>query len=210
MLKENKRTLFITSLLILLPILVGLVLWDKLPDQMVTHWNFKGEPDGFMKKGAAVFVLPLFMLVIQWICGIATAADPKKDNHSKRIITLVLWLLPLINLGTNAMVYATALGKEIDVPFWIPLMCSLLFTVIGNYLPKCRQNHTIGIRLPWTLADAEVWNKTHRLGGIVWMICGIAGIFGTFIGQLWIFILSMAVMIFVPGFYSMVIYKKRH
>ena len=81
MIKKNLKVLIITSIIILLPILAGVVLWDQLPDPMPTHWNAAGEIDGWSSKPFAVFVLPLILLAIQWLCMLGTAADPKKKNH---------------------------------------------------------------------------------------------------------------------------------
>jgi uncharacterized membrane protein len=61
----------------------------------------------------------------------------------------------------------------VDIAFFAELLIGLLFIIIGNYLPKARQNYTIGIRIPWTLANEENWNRTHRLAGYLWMICGV-------------------------------------
>ena len=52
---------------------------------------------------------------------------------------------------------------------------SLLFTVLGNFLPKCSHNYFVGIRTPWTLASPDCWRRTHRVAGVLWVVCGLAG-----------------------------------
>jgi uncharacterized membrane protein len=71
------------------------------------------------------------------------------------------------------MMYPANLGCQLDITFFGELFLGLLFIIIGNYLPKVRQNNTIGIKIRWTLANEENWNRTHRLAGYLWMICGI-------------------------------------
>ena len=173
MLKANKRTLIVTSLLTLFPILIGVFFWNQLPDVMATHFGMNNEANGFSSKAFAVFGLPLFCLAIHWLAALVTAQDPKKQNISPKMFSFVLWLIPLISLFTSAMLYSYNLGYPIDVSFVCELLVSVILIVVGNYLPKARQNYTIGIKLPWTLANEENWNRTHRLAGFLWMICGL-------------------------------------
>ena len=93
MIKKNLKVLIITSVIILLPMLAGLVLWNKLPEQVPFHWNAAGEIDGWASKGVAVFVPSASMLALQWLCMLVTSADPKKQNHPEKVLFLVFWLI---------------------------------------------------------------------------------------------------------------------
>lgn len=90
MFKENKKTLFITCAVILLPIIAGLLLWDRLPDRIPTHWGMGGEVDGWSGKGFAVFAMPALMLGIQLLCFFVTASDPKRGNIRRKYLSMVL------------------------------------------------------------------------------------------------------------------------
>ena len=90
------------------------------------------------------------------------------------------------------------------------LLVGVMFIVVGNFLPKARQNYTIGIKIPWTLASEENWNKTHRLAGFLWMICGAIMVILTLCGKMasvWMMIVA-AVMVGVPVVYSYLMYRK--
>ena len=208
MIRKHWKTLVITSIVILLPILLGLFLWNRLPELMPIHWNAKGEVDGWSSKAFSVFGMPLIMVAVQWLCAFATGADPKKAAHSEKIIHLVLWLVPTLTLFLQAVVYATALGAAIRVEVYINILIGLLFTIIGNYLPKSKQNYTIGLKLPWTLSSEENWNRTHRLAGKLWMVCGIVMSLTSFLGLFWLFMIIALVMVLVPTIYSYVLYRK--
>ena len=197
-----------TSAAILLPILVGIILWERLPDPMPTHWNAAGEVDGWSNKPMAVFGLPLFMLAIQWLVVIATSADPKKQNHPKKILHLIFWMIPVLNLVVMAVIFCTAMGKSLRIEMLIPVLVGVLFIAIGNYLPKCEQNYTIGIKLPWTLNSEENWNKTHHMAGFLWVICGFFMILAGFFNLFWAILCICPVMIFVPLIYSYILYRK--
>ena len=208
MIKKNWKILLITSIVILLPILAGLILWDQLPEQMPFHWDISGEVDDWVSKPVAVFVMPVVLLAFHWLCMLGTAADPKKAQHQEKVLHLIFWMIPVLSVVLHAFTYATALGGEIPMDVFMSVFLGLIFTIIGNYLPKCKQNYTIGIKIPWTLNSEENWNKTHRFAGRLWVVCGIGMMVSGFVGGFWVFFLIALVMVFAPGIYSYVLHRK--
>ena len=208
MIKKNLKVLILTTVVMLLPILAGLILWNQLPEQMPTHWNAAGEIDGWSSKPFAVFVLPLIMVAAQWLCMLGTAADPKKNNHSEKVLHLILWIVPALSVVLHAVTYATALGYAVPIEVVMPVLIGLIFTIIGNYMPKCKQNYTIGIKIPWTLDNEENWNRTHRFAGWLWTFCGIAIMCTGFFGGFWVFLPITLLMVLAPIIYSYVLHKK--
>lgn len=211
MMKENKKKLIITSIIILLPIIIGLILWNKLPDKLPTHWNAEGVVDGWSSKIFAVFGLPLFLFVVHWVCILASCADPKRQNYSDKILWLVFWICPVISALGGVLIYGTALGMEFKVDKIMLALMGIMFIVIGNYLPKCKQNYTMGIKLPWTLNDEENWNRTHRMGGKLWVACGFVMLFCMLLSSEIMFVVMMSVTfiaVIIPTVYSYLLYKK--
>ena len=208
MIKKNWKTLLIASIVLLLPVLAGVILWNQLPEQMPTHWNAVGEVDGWTSKPFAVFGLPLLMLALYWICVLGTSADPKKDNHAGKVVHLVLWIVPILSVVMHTVTYATALGKEVRMEMIVPVIIGLMLSIVGNYLPKCKQNYTIGIKLPWTLNSEENWNKTHRFAGRLWVICGIVIVLTGFFGSFWISFGIVLLMVLAPFLYSYILHLK--
>ena len=208
MIKKNLKTLIITSVVILLPILAGVILWNQLPDPMPSHWNASGEIDGWSSKPFAIFGLPLIMLAAQWLCVLGTAADPKKNNHPEKILHLVLWIVPVLSVVMHTFVYLIALGYGVSMEVVMPVLIGVIFTIIGNYLPKCKQNYTIGIKIPWTLNNEENWNKTHRFAGWLWTVCGILIMLTGFFGGFWVFLPITLLMVFAPIIYSYFLHRK--
>ncbi len=210
MIKKNLPKLIITSLVTLIPIIIGLILWNKLPDQVPVHWDINGNVDDYTTKAQAVFLMPLVLVAFHWICVIGTSLDPKKQNINDKMFTLVLWIIPIISLLCNSLVYATALGHKVSVEIIMPLFMGALFVIIGNYLPKCKQSYTMGIKLPWTLDDEENWNKTHRLAGFLWVIGGVVIMATAFLGVFWFLFVVLIPMVFIPFIYSYLLYKKKN
>ncbi len=212
MIKKNMGKLIIGSVIILLPIAAGLILWDRLPGVFASHWNASGEADGFAGKGMMIFGMPLIFLALQWLCVFVTAADPKNKNQSQKAFNLVLWILPVFSVVISAIMYSIALGAELNMTSLMSALLGAMFILIGNYLPKCRVNHTIGIKLPWTINDEEVWNRTHRFASWFWVAGGILMITASFFASKWAIGVMVAVLLLlmlIPTVYSYVIFRKK-
>lgn len=209
-LKSNKWAIIFSTLGTLLPIAVGLLLWDQLPNTMATHWGVNGAVDGVSSKWVGVFVLPLIMAGFNMLCILATGIDPKQAEKNRKVMQVVFWIMPIVSILSSCAVYMAALGKAFQMVMLIPLLLGLLFILIGNNLPKATQNRFYGIKLSWTLHNEENWNKTHRLAGKVWVVGGLLFLPTALLPLKWMiaaFFVLFLVMVLVPILYSYSIYK---
>ena len=129
------------------------------------------------------------------------------------MVHLVLWIIPVLQLVLFAITYCVALGQPVQMDVVMPALIGLMFAIIGNYLPKCKQNYTIGIKIPWTLESEENWNKTHRMAGWLWLFCGIVLMLSGILSvvwkfSIWVLLAVMPVMVFVPVVYSYGLHRK--
>ncbi|MGT2906818.1 SdpI family protein [Streptococcus dentiloxodontae] len=210
--KTNKKLLALTSLVILLPVLIGCLLWSYLPEKVATHFSLSGQADGFSSRMLAVFGLPIIFLLLHWFCLFTTSKDPKVENVSPKMRLVTYWIIPLVSCFVMASIYATALGYAVNHALVADLLLGLMFMAIGNYMPKIRRNHTIGIRLPWTLDNADNWIKTHRLAGKIWLLGGLLIFINAFvqIAVGLVLVLTLMVMIGVPVIYSYWLSRSAH
>ncbi len=211
MIKNNKLKFIISCVLILLPIAVGLVLWNELPARMTTHWGGDGVADGTMSKAAAIFILPCVLLALHVFLLFISGFDKRYKDQSKKIVGLTFWIMPALSILVNGIMYAIALDIELNVKLIVSLILGLMFIVIGNYLPKTRRNSIYGIKLIWTMGNDENWSKTHRLGGILWVACGfivfLSALLPLEIGLL-VILGAALVGVVVPTVYSYSIYRR--
>ena len=211
MIKNNKPKLILSSVVILLPILVGMLLWDQLPDRFATHWGISGDADGWSSKTVAIFLPPLSMLVCHWFCILVTAADPRNKDQHRKATGMILWIMPLVSLFSSAAIYSFALGAQFNMASLIIGLVGTLFIGIGNYLPKVKPNFTIGVKVPWALHDEANWNATHRFSGKVWVAGGLALLFLSLLPMELAavpLVLVMLAMVVLPVLYSWQFYKK--
>jgi uncharacterized membrane protein len=205
MIKKHLRILLLTSILILFPMIIGIFIWDKLPEMIATHWNMSGNVDGWASKPIVVFGIPLLMLMIQWIGFIMTMNNTNMNN---KVMYLVLYIVPMISWLLTIVIYGSALGYDVNVGKIVSIVLGCMFTIIGNYLPKQTQNYFVGIRLPWTLKSEENWRKTHHLSGWIWMISGVLIILSGIFEIYWICFLCFTLMVILPIGYSYWLSKK--
>ena len=208
MIKKNLKTMIITSIITLLPILAGLYLWDKLPEQMPVHFGANGEPDGFASKEFAVFGMPAILVALQWVMIAYMGQDPKRKNMSDKMIALTIWMIPLVSLLGNGVTYLYLCYESVNIITISTLFVGALFVFIGNYLPKMKQTYTIGIKLPWTLNSEENWYRTHRFAGVVFILAGLAILVAGFTEQIWLVLVTLFVAALIPSVYSFILFKK--
>ena len=212
MIKKNKKQLLLSSFIILLPIIVGLLLWNILPERIAVHWGMEGEVDGWSGKKFAIFVMPVIMLILHWLCIFIIALDPKNKKQSNKVFNMVLWIIPITSLISNGIVYATAFGNYGSIDIVLHVLLGFIFVILGNYMPKCKQNHTIGIKVVWALRNEENWNKTHRFSGRLWVLGGVLLLVTMFVPMenfIYAFLTIILLLAFLPIIYSYVYYKKQ-
>ena len=207
--KDNKKTVILTSIITLLPIIIGLFFWNQLPEQMATHFGYDGEANGWSSKWFAVFGLPVLVLVIHLICIFGTGKDPRYDRYPEKMKKIILWICPVCSWICALGCYNYELNGKTVITEWVIMFIGLLFVVIGNYLPKIKQNLYLGIKLPWTYADEDNWNKTHRFGGKVWVIGGILMLLNVFLKVRYLEIVLMIALVAIPCVYSWAYSRKK-
>ncbi len=204
------KTLIVTTIICLIPILFSLAVYDQLPDQVPIHFNAAGQPDDYASKAFGAFGMPLLLALLNIVVQLAVKTDPKRDTSSK-LYHIARWTIAILTLFIIPFSLLIALGHPLRVEKVVPLAVSVLLLVVGNYLPKIKQNYTIGIKLSWTLANEENWKKTHRLAGWVWTFFSLLFILVIILDffVVWIFFLGIAVMVLTPLIYSFLLDQKQ-
>ena len=208
MIKKNIFKIIFSSLFTLSPIAFGIALWDKLPTVMATHWDISGEADGFSSRTFTVFGLPIILFVLNLVCIFITSLDNKSKHQNKKALNTVFFIMPTISIFASSVTYAVAFGKTFDLSIAFPILLGLLFIIMGNLMPKVRQNNTLGFKFKWTLQSEENWNATHRFGGKIMVLAGFLMLFTMLLPAAAMMITAFAI-IFV-SLISVAIYSYRY
>ena len=211
--KNNKWKILISSILTLSPMLFGLTVYDILPEQIATHWGSGGEANGWSSPLFVILFIPLLLFAINLLClGLTPVIDKKNLTQNKKAMNIVFWIMPVLSIYVNGMIYATAFGLELNLMAILCILLGVLFIAIGNYMPKVSQNRSLGIKIKWTLANEENWNATHRFSGKIYFAVGCAILLCAFLPESFLPVILVATLLaaaVIPVLYSYSFYKKQ-
>lgn len=198
-------------LILLLPFALLAWYWSQIPDSVPTHWGVSGEPDAWSDKGASLFLLPLISIGVYLLMVAVPFIDPKrKADNQQKALRGFRWLMATLLTGIFVMMLMQWLGFTVDIGKVIFLFMGVMFVVLGNYMQSLKPNYFIGFRTPWTLEYPEIWRKTHRLGGRVWVAGGLIQLaLWYFVDAKTYFVILMTMVVIlavVPIAYSFVLY----
>ena len=207
---KNKKLNILLFILCLLPVVVGIIMYPKLPDQVVTHFGADGQPDGWSNKFIGIILLPSALALLGLFVPRLIRLDPKNKDINPKLENCIAWIIPIITIMCSSVTILNALGYNTKVEIIIPCVVGIMLMIIGNYLPKAKQNYTVGVKIPWTLNDEENWDKTHRVAGFVFTIGGFLIALSSFFKIRTIVLLIVIFsMIFIPTIYSYIMYRKK-
>ena len=176
--KIDWKILIITSLICLIPIIFGVILYDQLPEQMAVHFGVNNEPNSFAPKEFALFGIPLLMFILQVFCCISSDfMEEKKQN--KKYITIYKWIIPIIEMVVYLTMLAYGAGIKLDMRMIVCITLGIVFTLIGNYMPKTEPN-----KLQMNYIRADFWKKIKRPAGYFFVIIGLAFIISAFLNSM--------------------------
>lgn len=207
---KNKAGKYLYWILAVFPFILSAAFYRYLPEQVAVHWDAADNANGYASRPFAAFGLPAILLVLILLVNFRISADPQKQNidRSPQIKFITKWFIVIIANAAQCVTIFKAMNDRLKISIFITVLVGFVIAVIGNYLPKCKYNYTIGIRLPWTLSNAENWRKTHRFAGFVWIIGGILIAVSAFFPFDWLMIGTIVFMVAAPAAYSYFIYQK--
>lgn len=210
------RTEIVPVILLAASLVASFYFYAHFPDQVVIHWDIAGQPNGYGSRALAAYFFPCLLIAIYALFLALPFLDPKKDRYQefaptyhnfKNILILALTVLYFLASLAN-------LGWVVPLDYYVPFIIGVLFFIIGSQLTNIKPNWFLGIRTPWTLSSETVWTKTHRLGGRLFMICGLLMALTGLLPVSWrafIFIAIMAILLIGTISYSYVIYvQEKH
>ena len=205
--KQQKWKYILSSIMIAVPVLVFWILVNTRTEEMKLTG---GLTTGHLM--AISGIQTILLLAVHLLCLYVTMKDRGNQNQDKKAMGMLFWIVPIISFFATGICMKAVFDLPYDPTFFVFALLGLLFMLIGNYLPKCRRNFTLGIKVKWALCNDENWNMTHRFGGKVWVLAGLALLILAFIPEQVFFVTFLPVllvMIFAPILYSYLYYRKQ-
>jgi len=206
-------------LILAAPFCAAALLWDKLPERLPCHWNFRGKIDGYADKNFGALFMPIVNIALVVLIIYLPRLDPKRRNYDAETNASIAGVFRIFRLAISLFLsaltlaaFAVALGFHLNIIRFVVGALGAMFVVMGNSMGKLRPNWFAGFRTPWTLESRTVWIKTHRLGGRLMVGSGI-GLFveSLFLPTRFCFLAGIVPMIIlvaiVPAAYSYFSYR---
>jgi uncharacterized membrane protein len=213
--KKSTPNLLIALLLLAIPFGYAAFVFPNLPATIPTHFNYKGEADGFGDRDS-IFLVPAILsgvgLFTFFLLSNIKNFDPKRfktedDGMFKKFALFMVAFLSV--LGT--IITYSATNNNINITKILLPFIGISFAGLGLYMPKLHQNYFAGFKLPWTLENEDNWNETHKVAGKVWLYSGIIQAIGTLllpnVPAFVVFLGCIIVMITIPTIYSYRMFK---
>jgi uncharacterized membrane protein len=198
--------------LVALSFAVSLYALPRVPDQVATHWNAAGQPDGSMAKLPGLLLLPAATAGLLVLLSAVPRIDPLRENVAafREYYDWLVVFLAAFMAFVNGLVVAYNLGYDVNVARMLSPALGLLFVFVGVLLEEAERNWLVGIRTPWTLSSDEVWERTHRLGGTLFKAAGVVAFAGVLLPEyaLWFVVVPAIATAVFTTVYSFVVYRR--
>lgn len=176
--KINYKILLVTCIVTLLPIVLGLVFYSKLPDTVAIHFDINNNPDGYFSKDAFVFGMPALMVTLHIIFCLIVDITDKYPEANKKMKMVGKWIIPILTIVLYVVTTMYAIGNKLDIRKIAMIILGILFVVIGNYLPKTKGQ----INLLQKASEQE-YRKVSKVFGYLMIVNGLLFIISNLFSQ---------------------------
>ena len=197
-----------------IPVVIAVMVYPHMPERVPIHWNIHGQVNNYGSREFGTFFLPLLNIAMYVLFLVMPKLDPKYANYSKfgSSYLTIRYSLHLFFMLMFGVTVAASLGYPINIGRWVPAGVAVLFIVMGNIMGRVRHNYFVGFRYPWTLANEEVWRRTHQLGSKLMVVGGFLALFGVIFTQgnasFMILMIGILVPTIITTVYSYIIFKR--
>ena len=204
---------WIPAILILAAVIATIAVYPRLPDQIPTHWSVSGEVNGWSSRLFGAWMIPLLMAVIWLFMRAIPHIDPRKANYEKfsgmydALVILILAFMLLMHV----LILLSATGTVIRMDRVVMPAVGIFIAIMGVLLPQAHPNWFVGIRTPWTLTSDLSWERTHKVGGTLFIALGLLIVASTFIAPeraIWVLVVATLGVVAFLFIYSYQVWKQ--
>ena len=209
---NRKITFFLILVIVAAAVVISLLAYPKLPERMASHWNGKGEVDGWLSKSVCLWIMPGIMVFQTSLFFVILLIDPLRKNIEKFFgyYAGFIIIINLFLLAVHGWMILWNLDIQISSNIFMPVGIACLIFYLGIVMSNVKPNWFIGIRTPWTLSNEIVWQKTHKLGGVLFRIAAIIILIGAvFTKYAIVFMIAPIIAVsIITLIYSLIIWKQ--
>ena len=210
--KLKLKTLITTTIICLLPILLGIFYYDSVPEQVAIHFDASNNPNSYMNKNIVLFIFPVILALFQiFLCTVIDLNKTEKD-YKPKIEYISKIIFPVVSIFVYSITLGVALGSELDIRKLVCFFSGSIFVLLGNYLPKTKAASTHGVNQKSWSENEKLWRKASKAMGYSLVICGvlwIVSIFLTSIYSIIAIVFTIAVIIIEAIYFNLVLHSSK-
>lgn len=204
---------WIPAILILAAVIATIAVYPRLPEQVPTHWSISGEVNGWSSRLFGAWMMPLIMAVVWLFMRAIPHIDPRKANYEKfsgmydALVILILTFMLLMHV----VILLSATGTVIRMNRVVMPAVGIFIAIMGVLLPRAHPNWFVGFRTPWTLTSDLSWERTHKVGGALFIALGLLIVASTFIAPeraIWVLVVAALGVVAFLFIYSYQVWKQ--
>lgn len=170
--KINWKILISTSIICLLPILLGIIFYKSVPNQVAIHFDFSNNPNSYMNKNIVLFGFPIIIALMQAICCISNDLNKSQDIKTPKVEYIFKSILPIVSIIVYSITLSIALGSQLDVRKLVCFLIGFIFILVGNYIPKTSSTYTYGSHQYSFIKNENFYKKFNRAMGYSFVTLG--------------------------------------
>lgn len=205
--KPTWRTDWLQWLLLAGMFVLALASWNRVPDSLPVHWNLRGEVDRMGGKFEGLLAVPLTTLGLYVLFLLLPRIDPGRENYARFLGTYHAFrnVFVAFMAALYGVMHLSFRGHALEMGTFTMPALGVLFIFVGNLLGKLRPNWFMGIRTPWTLTSKQSWVRSHRVGGWIFILGGLAFLIAGLLRRPWLS--TAAMVLFGAGLAGLVVYS---
>ena len=178
--KVNWKILITTTIICILPIILGMVFYKSVPEKVAIHFDVRNNPDSYLNKNIVLFGFPVILGIVQALSCIYNDTKKSLKDYTPRVEYIYKFIIPIISIVLYSITLAIALGTNLDVRRFICFLLGFIFILVGNYIPKTISSYTHGARPKSLFKDEKVWRRINRTMGYTFVILGVLFVISVF------------------------------
>ena len=171
--KIRWKTLIITCIITVLPMLIGIIFYNQLPEQIPVHFNIYNQPDNYASREFALFGIPAILLAVPIICCIICDLKRKEEAEVSNVEKVFKWWIPVLSVLVGILLVEYPLRVRLDIRMYICITLGILSLVTGFYFPRMSYDSIKGKMIPLP-KNGKDFNIFTRICGVTFIIFGLA------------------------------------
>lgn len=179
--KKGRVLLAVSLAACALPAVLGLRLWDRIPETVTTGLIGPDGKDDSLPRVVVVFGMPALMCLLNLICHLQLLLNQKRMTMPSRHVRLLGRMgFPIVSVMFSGGLMLEAAQLGYPASYVTPCVLGLLLLLLGAHMLDCPEDARLSLRP--VLRQGSDWKAVHSLTAYIWLAGGLLVIAGAMLG----------------------------